>query len=51
MLIEQAQHTAMLQSITGKSTDGWIKIQCRETDGGGEKIQGPEVNMSEGEAT
>lgn len=36
----------MLHSITGKSADGWIKIQCRKTDGDGEKIDGPEVNVS-----
>ena len=37
--IEKTQHTAMLHSITSKSTDARSKIQCRETDGDGEKIE------------
>lgn len=39
----------MLHSITEKFTDGWIKTQCSETDGYGEKIQGPDMNMRQSE--
>lgn len=37
----------MRHSITGNFSAGWIKIQSRKTDGDGQKIEAPGVNLTD----